>query len=145
MVLATVGVTYAFFNYTRTGSANTVRTGTINFTSSQTRINLSNVFPIATSDVSTDTDNVGTATITVTGDTTYDKGIEYLISATNVINTVGTKNIPISISAETSGTLGTSDEDYFDNRETATNHIYKVLATDTISNDDQLMVGYIAK
>ena len=145
MVLATVGVTYAFFNYTRTGSANTVRTGTINFTSSQTRINLSNVFPIASSAVSTDTDNVGTATITVEGDTTYDKGIEYLISATNVTNTVGTKNIPISISAEVSGTLGTSDENYFDNRETSTNHIYKVLADDTINNDGELMVGYIAK
>ena len=145
LMLLVGGVTYAFFNYTRTGSANTVRTGTINFTSSQTRINLSNVFPIATSAVSTDTDNVGTATITVTGDTTYDKGIEYLISATNVTNTVGTKNIPISISTTASGTLGTSDEDYFDNRDTSTNHIYKVLAKDTISNDDQLMVGYIAK
>ncbi len=145
MVLATVGITYAFFNYTRTGGANTVKTGTVNFTSSQTTINLSNVFPIASSAVSTDTDNVGTATITVTGDTSYDKGIEYLISATNVTNTIGTKNIPISITATTSGTLGTGDEDYFDNRDTATNHIYKVLAKDTISNDDQLMVGYIAK
>ena len=144
MVLATVGVTYAFFNYTRTGGANTVKTGTVNFTSSQTTINLSNVFPIASSAVSTDTNNVGTATITVAGDTSYDKGIEYLISAINVTNTLGTKNIPISINATTSGTLGTSDEDYFDNRDSATNHIYKVLAKDTISNDDQLMVGYIA-
>ena len=73
------------------------------------------------------------------------RGIEYLISATNVTNTVGTKNLPISITATTSGTLGTSDDNYFENRETATSHIYKVLATDTISDNDQLMVGYIAK
>lgn len=91
-----------------------------------------------------DATKVGTVAITVTGDTTYDKGVEYLVSAVNVTNTVGTKTIPISINATASGTLGTSDEDYFDNRDTATSHIYKVLAKDTISNNDQLMVGYIA-
>ena len=148
LMIVTVGVTYAFFNYTRTGSANTVRTGTINFISSQDgRINLTNIFPIDPEEtgIMDDATKVGTVVITVTGDTTYDKGVEYLVSAVNVSNTVGTKIIPISISATTSGTLGTSDENYFDDRDTATSHIYKVLAKDTISNNDQLMVGYIAK
>ena len=151
LIVATVGVTYAFFNYTRTGLANTVSTGRIYFNSSQDgRINLTNIFPIDPTEtgVMNDATKVGTVAITVTGDTTYDKGVEYLISATNVTNTVGTganqKTIPISISATASGTLGTEDEDYFDNRDTATSHIYKVLAKDTISNNDQLMVGYIA-
>ena len=151
LIVATVGVTYAFFNYTRTGLANTVSTGRIYFNSSQDgRINLTNIFPIDPTEtgVMNDATKVGTVAITVTGDTTYDKGVEYLISATNVTNTVGTgnnqKTIPISISATTSGTLGTSDDNYFEDRDTATGHIYKVLAKDTISNNDQLMVGYIA-
>ena len=148
LIIATVGVTYSFFNYTRTGNANTVSVGRIAFNSSQDgRINLTNIFPIDPTEtgIMNDATKVGTVAITVTGDTTYDKGVEYLVSAVNVNNTVGTKTIPISISATASGTLGTSDEDYFDNRDTATSHIYKVLAKDTISNNDQLMVGYIAK
>ena len=43
IVLSTV--TYAFFNYTRTGTANNIRTGRIAFTSSQSgTFNLTNVF-----------------------------------------------------------------------------------------------------
>lgn len=148
LIVATVGVTYAFFNYTRTGTANTVSVGRIAFNSSQDgRINLTNIFPIDPTEtgIMNDATKVGTVAITVTGDTSYDKGIEYLVSATNVTNTVGTKTIPISISATASGTLGTSDDDYFNNRDTSTNHIYKVLASDTISEGDQLMVGYIAR
>ena len=147
LIVATVGVTYAFFNYTRTGTANIVSTGTINFTSSQDgRINITNIFPINPEETGIMDDNtkVGTVAITVTGDTTYDNGVEYLVSAVNVNNTVGTKTIPISISATASGTLGTSDENYFEDRDTSTSHIYKVLAKNTISNNDQLMVGYIA-
>ena len=146
MLLGTV--TYAFFNYTRTGQANNIRTGRIYFNSSQDgRLQLTNVFPIDTAEtgIMDDATKVGIVTIDVTGDTTYDNGVEYLVSAVNVTNTVGTKNVPISIDVSTSGTLGTSDDDYFDNRDTSTSHIYKVLANDTISNNDQLMVGYIAK
>ena len=148
IVSVTVGVTYAFFNYTRTGTANTVSTGRIAFNSSQDgRINLTNIFPIDPEEtgIMNDSTKVGTVAITVTGDTSYDSGVEYLVSAVNVNNTVGSKIVPISISATTSGTLGTSDDDYFTNRNTTTNHIYKVLANNTISNNDQLMVGYIAK
>ena len=39
--------TYAFFNYTRTGSSNTIKVGRISFISRQTNtINLTNMFPI---------------------------------------------------------------------------------------------------
>ena len=45
MLLGTV--TYAFFNYTRTGSANTIRVGRIAFRTNQTEtITLNNLFPI---------------------------------------------------------------------------------------------------
>ena len=146
MLLGTV--TYAFFNYTRTGGANVVQTGRIYFNTNQTdTIYLTNAFPITRTLAATDTTNTDDVVITITGDTTYDNGIEYLVTATNVSNTIGSganeKTIPISIIA-TASNLGTSDEDYFDNRGTsAQTSIYKVLANETISNDDQLLVGYI--
>ena len=78
LIVATVGVTYAFFNYTRTGTANTVSVGRIAFNSSQDgRINLTNIFPIDPTEtgIMNDATKVGTVAITVTGDTSYDKGI----------------------------------------------------------------------
>ena len=98
IVSVTVGVTYAFFNYTRTGLANTVSTGRIAFNSSQDgRINLTNIFPIDPEEtgIMNDSTKVGTVAITVTGDTSYDSGVEYLVSAVNVNNTVGSKIVPI--------------------------------------------------
>ena len=146
-------VTYAFFNYTRTGTANTIKTGRIAFNSEQgTAINLTNMFPIdVTNGIPDDNTKVGTVTIHVTGDTTYNEGVEYLVSAVNVTNTVGTKSLPISIDVGVSSntnndpatTLGTQDDDYFTNRDSASTSIYSVLAKDTISTDDRLVVGYI--
>ena len=147
-------VTYAFFNYTRTGSSNVIKVGRIAFNSTQgNSINLTNMFPIdVSSGVPNDATKVGSVTINITGDTTYEEGVEYLVSAVNVQNTVGTKSLPISIDVSVSSntnndpatTLGTSDDSYFTNRGTsATNSIYKVLAKDTISTNDQLVVGYI--
>ena len=47
LVLMLSTVTYAFFNYTRTGGANTISTGRITFNASQDgSINLTNAFPI---------------------------------------------------------------------------------------------------
>ena len=162
LVLMLGTVTYAFFNYTRTGSANTIRTGRIAFNSQQgTAINLTNVFPVdVTNGIPNNNANVGSVTINVTGDTTYTDGIEYLVSATNVVNTVGSganaKTIPISVEVsvtsnvhgevpnQTTTTLGTSDSDYFANRGSSVNSsIYKVLAEETIANNDELLVGYI--
>ena len=153
MLLGTV--TYAFFNYTRTGSQNIIKTGRIYFNSEQgTAINLTNMFPIDTTEtgVMDDATKVGTVTINVVGDTTYSGGIEYLVSAVNVQNTTGNKSLPISIQVsvednnenDPSTSLGTSDTDYFTNRGTsAQTSIYKVLASDVIENNQDLVVGYI--
>ena len=153
MLLGTT--TFAFFNYTRTGSSNIIKTGRIYFNSEQgTSINLTNLFPIDTTEtgVMDDATKVGTVTINVVGDTTYSGGIEYLVSAANVQNTIGSKQLPISIQVsvednnenDPSTSLGTLDADYFTNRGTnAQTSIYKVLASDVIENNDQLVVGYI--
>ena len=158
LVIGLIGVTYAFFNYTRTGTANAIKTGRIYFNSEQgTAINLTNMFPIdVTNGIPNDNTKVGTVTINVTGDTTYDEGIEYLVSAVNVQNTIGSganaKSLPISIDVSVTNnttnspatTLGTSDDSYFDNRG-GNSSIYKVLSNETINNNDQLLVGYITK
>ena len=159
LVIGLIGVTYAFFNYTRTGSANVIKTGRMSFNSEQgTAINLTNLFPIDPTDSNEMNDNtkVGTVTLNVTGDTTYNNGIEYLITAVNVQNTVGSganaKAVPISINVSVTSntendpatTLGTAQEDYFNDRGGNTSY-YKVLATDILEEGSQLVVGYIAK
>ena len=143
LVSITTGVTFAFFNYTRTGTENILAVGRIYFTSSQgTAINLTNVFPVKSTELENN-DNVGSVTLTVRGDTTYNDGIEYLVSADSVVNTVNSKEIPIGVNVTTSN-LGTNDDSYFTNRGGSTS-IYKVLAKDTINTDDPLVVGYITK
>ena len=154
LVIGLIGVTYAFFNYTRTGSANTIRVGRISFNSEQgNAINITNLFPIdVTNGISNDATKVGTVTINVTGDTTYDEGVEYLVSVVNVQNAVGNKKLPISIDVSVANnttndpatTLGTSDANYYTNRGGNTS-IYKVIADDTIKNNSKLLAGYIAK
>ena len=148
LVMLLGGVTYAFFNYTRTGTANTIRVGRIAFNTSQASgqdgaINLSNAFPITRTMAATDNTNAGEVVITITGDTSYSGGVEYLVTATDVSNTVNSKTVPISIIATASNGLGTSDDSYFTNRG-GNSSIYKVLANETVSNNDQLLVGYIA-
>ena len=67
-------VTYAFFNYTRTGSGNTIRVGRISFVTRQTEtISLTNVFPIDPTEtgIMNDSTKVGTLTIEIEGDTDY--------------------------------------------------------------------------
>ena len=148
MVLATVGVTYAFFNYTRTGSSNTVRTGTINFTSSQAgTFNLTNVFPIATGDVLSDNNNSSEVVITVSGDTTYTQGIEYLVTLEDVnVRTNTYKKVPVGlmVTPEKTGELGTSDNAYFTNRGGETS-IYKsfIGESDILEDGQYVLVGYI--
>ena len=150
LVLTLLSVTYAFFNYTRTGTANVIKTGRINFNAEQDgTVTLSDLFPITVSGtVTSETPGVGSLSIHVTGDTTYEEGIEYLIKAVNVTDTNGA-NLPISISigyeaSEGQGkTIGTEDEDYFDNRGGATSR-YKVLSNNTITEGQDIVVGYIA-
>ena len=150
LVIGLVGITYAFFNYTRTGTSNTIRVGKVYFNTEQNgNINLTNVYPIEANSANlSDPTKVGMITIDITGDTIYDDGVEYVVSAVNVNNEINGKHLPISINVsygETSGeTIGTPDNNYFTNRGGATS-LYKILAKDTINENDYLVVGYIAK
>ncbi len=80
LVVAVVGVSFAFFSYVYNGTdANTVKTGTIVFSASDTEMTLTNVFP-------TDAANATSATVSVTGNTTYANGIDFEIKAVDVAN-----------------------------------------------------------
>ena len=146
-----VGVTYAFFNYTRTGNPNTIGTGRIAFNAQEgDTVTLSNLFPIVTSgNVTSETPGVGSVEVHVTGDTNYDEGIEYLVTAVNVTSTSGNTSLPISVnisyepSAGNGKTIGDEDSSYFTNRGGNTS-LYKVLSTNTIAEGQKLVVGYIA-
>jgi hypothetical protein len=149
LIVVLVGITYSFFNYTKTGTANTIRTGRMNFNAEQgTEVTLSDLFPIsAVGTITPETPGVGSVTVHVTGDTNYDEGIEYLVTAVNVNGNNGTSlPISINISYEANGTgktIGEEDDDYFINRG-GNSSIYQVLTTDTISEGQELVVGYIA-
>ncbi len=149
LLMALAGVTYSFFNYTRTGSANTLKVGRISFNHQETdTINLTNVFPVKRNELSANINNTDEVIINITGDTTYNEGIEYLVSVVDVNNTINSKTIPIGINVTVSnnqgGSLGTSDDSYFLNRGESTS-IYKILAKDTITSSSQIVAGYIAK
>lgn len=84
LVVAVVGVSFAFFTYTRTGSQNnTITTGSIvfNFTDGSDTINLVDHFPISTAEglALTGTNNV--CTFTVTGKTVTGSSIAYKVWA----------------------------------------------------------------
>ena len=71
-----LGSTYAFFNYTKTGSDNTLQTGHISFSYADgNAITLGNSFPATTNDV----DNVLSKTFTITAHTILDVGIRYRV------------------------------------------------------------------
>lgn len=83
LVIAVVGVSFAFFTYTRTGSEdNVITTGSLTFSFTDTDyINLTNHFPITTSEgvALTGTDNV--CTFTVTGSAPAGTNIGYTVYA----------------------------------------------------------------
>ena len=148
LILMLTTVTYAFFNYTRTGTANTIKTGRIAFNAEQgDTVTLDGLFPITTTgEITASTPGVGSLSIHVTGDTTYNEGIEYLVKAVNVTGSNGT-SLPISVkieyTANNNKTIGTADDSYYTNRG-GNSSIYKLLSTDTIENNGDLVVGYIA-
>ena len=108
LVVAIVGVSFAFFNYTRTGSENTITTGHIEFTTTQTTLTIENMFPITlvNGEVSqADQAYVDSAIVRISGNTTYAGGVDYRVSAINVTNTVATGvNLPISVLVSTVST-----------------------------------------
>ncbi len=147
LILLLGTTTYAFFNYTRTGASNTIKVGRISFNTNQTRtINLTNVFPIDSSKVATDTENVGKVEITIVGDTDYTGGIEYLVSSEDAHLTVtrGQKRVivPIGVNVDVTN-LGEEKEDYFTAREDKDATMYKKIVGNTITGNQMLLVGYI--
>ena len=98
LIVAVVGVTYAFFNYTRTGGTNNLGTGSIYFlaTESNERINITNFFPTATG-AQPDGSNSGSMTIAVEAGTSYEYGIDYSLKAVNVSIPSGVTNIPVKV------------------------------------------------
>ena len=140
MVITVLGVTYAFFNYTRTGSANTVKVGRIYFNHQEDNtINLTNVFP--TSSTSLNNTNSDTVTINIIGDTTYSKGIEYKVTLDEVNNTVNNKEVPISFKTTVTN-LGSKSNDYWNERGSTTN-VYNLMETGIVEEDKDILVGYI--
>ena len=142
VIVTIVGVAFAFFNYTRTGTSNTIRVGRISFVSkNEETITLNNLFPIDPSnstDMNDDT-KVGTYSLTIEGDTDYAGGIEYLVSTVN--SNIST--LPISINMTVGSGLGTNDTNYFTSRDNANTPIYKKLVGDTLVGDQMLLVGFI--
>ena len=154
-IFGVVGITYAFFNYTRTGASNTIKTGRISFSTGQTdTINLTNLFPISSSEVATDNDNTAEVLITVTGDTTYNEGIEYLIKTEDINLTIGEGNnkkiVPISliVTPEKSGNLGEETSNYWEQRGGNTSYYTKLFDDNEFEKStgirQRLLVGYIA-
>ncbi len=144
MMLGTIS--YAFFNYTRTGSPNNFSVGRISFSSSNEQtITLNNLFPIdpTESGVMNDSTKVGTYQINITGDTDYADGLEYLVSIidANIYTSTG-KTIPISLDISTNG-LGNENNNYFTARESKDTTMYKRLSTSSIVGDGMIMVGFI--
>ena len=95
LVVAVVGVSFAFFSYTRTGGANVVETGTIVFTASTTEMTLENQFPTTQA-------NAKTATVKVSGSTSYDSGIDFRVTVGSFQNkglqvNNGTEESPVLI------------------------------------------------
>ena len=135
-----VGVTYSFFNYTRTGSENRVSVGRISFTSSQDNtINLTNVFP-ARSDNLNDS-NSDTVTVNITGDTTYTGGIEYKVTIEDINNTINDKEIPLSFKLTTSN-LGEKSNEYWSDRGSTAN-VYNLVENGVAEEGKYILVGYI--
>ncbi len=122
LVIAVVGVSFAFFSYVYNGgTANTVQTGTIVFSASDSQLKLTNVFPTDAYDSGIAHENdVLTATVSVSGNTTYEEGIDFTVRAMNVTNkSTGANPIvptvlvtPIAVNGitYTTGTAGTAAE-----------------------------------
>jgi len=111
LVVAVVGVSFAFFNYSRTGTeVNGLTVGTINFTGNVTGVQLDNAFPVsdvtaAATDVATD--DVAIVTVTISGNTTYANGIDFTVTAVPEAGNDLASNL-VTSSVTTSGLTGVS-------------------------------------
>ena len=145
LILLLTGVTYSFFNYTKTGNANNLGTGDISFNIDEGEaISLTNVFPMSEEEASEA--NLDTLTIGISGSTTYSSGEEFLISIVDVTK-LNNKEIPINYIAtyeETTGnSIGIEEDDYFTERESKSANIYLLNETGRVKEDKQVLVGFI--
>ena len=146
LILSLTTLTYAFFNYTRTGSANILRTGSITFSSNEgNTLSVTNLFPLTSTEA--ESANLESATVSLTGSTTYSDGEEFEITLTNVNNKINGKEIPLNYiatyTANTGGSIGTSSNDYYNARDSKNATIYKFTNTGKVEEGKQVLVGYI--
>ena len=97
------GLTYAFFNYNKTGEANLLKLGNIEFSSNYDSITLGNAFPVPKSSIQNSGTGMSDLTVSITGKTTYAGGLDYRIKAVEVSVEAGEKNIPISLHVSQDG------------------------------------------
>ena len=101
LVVAVVGVSFAFFNYTRTQTtANTITTGHIFFDSTTSSFSMEDLFPVAKATAETANatiaEQVVVGTVRITGKTTYNAGMDYRVTAQDV----NLAALPISVYVE---------------------------------------------
>lgn len=146
LFITLIGFTYAFFNYTRTGAANNLGTGTIYFNTTEgPTLNLTNIFPMTSEDA--EEANLDSLTVGIEGNTTYADGEEYEITLVDVTNTINGKSIPMNYiatyTATTGNTIGTSSDDYWNAKNDKDADIYLLNATGEVKEGKQVLVGYI--
>ena len=115
LVVAVVGVSFAFFNYTRSGQENTVQTGKIWFNSTQAgALSIANFFPQRPN--SSDTANTSSTYVTIQGGTNYQHGLVYSLRAVDVksngaaYNPTAQGNVPILIDVALDDQAGTVND-----------------------------------
>jgi len=165
LVVAVVGVSFAFFNYTRTGDQNTVQTGKINFVSTQSgTINLTNAFPLTTAQLTarqtagTNSTDYSTITVDVRGNTTYAAGLDYRLTAQGVNMTATytgadeqqhTALLPVTVlvtldSTASSGVGTAANSENVDRYQTFNFGRVDGTTTNQLANDSVLASGHIA-
>ena len=151
LVLFLGSTTYAFFNYTRTGTSNVIRTGRIYFNATQSgTLNVENLFPMSSEDAAEA--NLAAVSVRIEGDTNYSAGEEYKVSIVGVNNVVNNKTIPISYIAEYNPTdyeeqnsedvIGTESGTYYVSRGQSS-PLYTLNDSGVASEGATVLVGYI--
>ncbi len=146
LILLVIGISYSFFNYTKTGQANNLGTGQIYFNTTEgPTLNLTNLFPM-TSEESSNA-NLDSISVVIEGNTTYSDGEEYEITLVDVTNTINGKQIPLNYMAtytpNTDKIIGTPSADYWNDREDKDANIYLLNATGEVKDGKQVLVGYV--
>ena len=146
LMLILVGITYSFFNYTRTGAINNLGTGRIYFNTEQSNtLSVTNLFPMTSTEAGNA--NLNAVTISITGDSVYADGEEFEITLVDVNNTANGKTLPINYiatyTAATGKTIGSSSNDYWNARNSKNASIYSLNATGQVQEGKRVLVGYI--